>query len=710
MNESSSTALDIPRPRMAHVPVDPPAPPPAPVFDFRYLRSIIRRRLPLIGLITLAAAAIAYLVSEMTPQSYTARASILLDTPSVNAFGSDEVFGAMGTSSPVVESQIQLLRSPYLLSEVVNRLGLDERDDFMNPPQTELGALVSEWMPRFGAAEEAIEVAPTSADRFQLAIEQLRSNLSVTRSGLTLVLDISYSSTDPELSAEIANGVAAAYIDGQRSNRQNTAGRAAEWFDERMAELNLRAIEAEQQIAAFQTGSRVRLQDEIRLNALRGDLQDTVSARLEARDRLRGLTSGGFEATEADIAAARDALGEAEVAEAAAREAFRAAITGSDEAGSVASPQIRLRSLESEARIYRQLHDSYLESYLRMIQQQSFPSADALVISKATTPRYPSGFGTKRMMILAGALGLSLGLGAAFLRESGDRRLYTRERFASAIKAPVLGILPPKRYLRRSGLRGAGRLRIRMLHRLRPTEDISERVPGSPRRLSLAKIPPLMRATAEYPLSVYSETMRRTKVAIDQRVAGTVSMVGFVSAETDIGRSIAAFNYAQMLALGGARTLLIDLDWNAAQLTRAVTPTAKRGLADLTAEQPAPITEADLWFDERTGMAFLPNRSLARDVALDPAVFDVDRLRLLLSRERSFEHIVLDLPHLTQSAEAAALSDLITGFVVVARWGRTDTVVLDRAIEQSGMPRGKIAGGVLDGATARRLRRYGATG
>src|SRR5262249_56327929 len=75
-----------------------------------------------------------------------------------------------------------------------------------------------------------------------------------------------------------------------------------------------------------------------------------------------------------------------------------------------------LKDLNSSAQIRRSLYETLLQRSTEMIQQQSFPRAEARVIAEASPPLEKSD--PKTLLVLGGAatLGLVGGLAAAFAR------------------------------------------------------------------------------------------------------------------------------------------------------------------------------------------------------------------------------------------------------------------------------------------------------
>ena len=90
--------------------------------------------------------------------------------------------------------------------------------------------------------------------------------------------------------------------------------------------------------------------------------------------------------------------------------------------------QIRLRELESSARSYRELYDSFLKRNSEQVQQQSMRFSEARLISPAHRPLEKSSPRTLFSLAIAAFGGAFLGLGVAAFREMCDRVFRTREQ------------------------------------------------------------------------------------------------------------------------------------------------------------------------------------------------------------------------------------------------------------------------------------------
>src|SRR5262249_51868108 len=79
--------------------------------------------------------------------------------------------------------------------------------------------------------------------------------------------------------------------------------------------------------------------------------------------------------------------------------------------------QVALRELESSALTYRELYDNFFQRYMESIQQQSFPIAEARVISRASRPLERSYPRTVLILAISGIGGIALGFSLAILRD-----------------------------------------------------------------------------------------------------------------------------------------------------------------------------------------------------------------------------------------------------------------------------------------------------
>lgn len=749
----------------------PEGPQTEPVLDLRFLFGVMRRQLWLIVATVVVAVAIALVLFSMTPPTYESNARVVLDSPRLDPFGDEAIFTGIGQDNPEIESQMQVIRSEYTLAQVVERLDLDDREGFLSSYQTPFRLWMSTQIDNlralvFGLADEDEELVGDEGSRVAAAVDKLRDNLSVTRVGLTYVLNLSYTSNSAQLSADIANGVAEVFIQERINQRQESANDASGWFVERVAELNAQALEAERRVSEFRAANGIveasntsRLNEQQladlsgqltsvlrdaeasrakmeQLNAIVADARTDqplpsglssppLNAMFERRqqlviDRLRFEQENGVDHPATVDVVGRiasldteiesevrnllaQAVAEHEAALLRVRDAqarYDGAIGGAQQ---LSQSQIQLQALESEASVYRTLHDEYLQNYLQTIQQQSFPAAEARIIQTAMPADYISSPRLSLMVLIAGTIGLASGVAMAFGAEFMDRRIRSRAQLAAATSLPNLGVLPSANSESRSKMKWRHQPTFTVQSKRKPSDIQYHDLPVAATSLVPAAF---MTRTIDDPVSSYAETLRKLRAEVERETSSSGNTVAFISDTTSTARSVAAVNYAEMLALGGARTLLIDLNWHQAFLSETLSPAATMGLADYIVGG-YQNKSAGLWTDERTGLQFLPNRSLEKQTALDPSIFDTERLKTAIERlSEPFRYIVIDMSSLADSSDASAVADRIDAYVVVASWGETHSGKLEAELSRATIPREKLVGTVLANVDMRQLAKY----
>jgi polysaccharide biosynthesis transport protein len=94
------------------------------------------------------------------------------------------------------------------------------------------------------------------------------------------------------------------------------------------------------------------------------------------------------------------------------------------------------------------------DSLNRLHSLSALASSDSRVIARAEPPTSPSNLGLKQILALAGILGLALGLLAALVVESMDKRIADVATFEREYRLRALTVIPQKSF-RRHGARSA---------------------------------------------------------------------------------------------------------------------------------------------------------------------------------------------------------------------------------------------------------------
>ena len=225
-----------------------------------------RRRIVVAALLAALALGIVYLA--VTKPTYTAEASILVDTRDTRATNLDSVLPGIGADSAAIASQVSVIQSRDVLGAVFDAEGLATDPEFA---QTGLTSKLLAWL---GIAPPAGRDAIYG--RFQ-------DQVSVQREGLTYVIDISFKSHDPEKAARIVNAIVARYqarLAGEQANANEAVNGL---LSGKIGSLQDDVAHAERAVVDFKTTHHIF--DATTGGTLQSQIDQTTTQLLAAQDQ-----------------------------------------------------------------------------------------------------------------------------------------------------------------------------------------------------------------------------------------------------------------------------------------------------------------------------------------------------------------------------------------------------------------------------------------
>ncbi|CCD95548.1 putative exopolysaccharide polymerization protein, ExoP-like [Bradyrhizobium sp. ORS 375] len=354
--------------------------------------------------------------------------------------------------------------------------------------------------------------------------------------------------------------------------------------------------------------------------------------------------------------------------------------------------EISIRELETSAKGYRTLYDTFLQRYMGSVQQGSFPITKARVISAATPPKKKSK--PKSIIVLAIGLlgGLAFGGGLGLLRELRDRSFRTTNQVEDRLRLPCLSVVP----LLKHG-------EVNRITSRTAADGVNKTAAESSERL-VSRGSGTCWAASAMPSSRFAESIRSLKVALDQDPNRTSRKVfGLTSALPNEGKSVIAASLAQSIAGSGKRVIVVDCDLRNPSLTASLAPDAGTGIADVVSG--ARQLEDTIWTDAVTRLHFLPGKGAARRDTCD--ILANDEMRKLFERLReTYDYVIVDLPPLAPVVDARAISGMLDSFVLVVEWGRTPAEVVEHALNTAPNVYDALLGVVLNKTDMKALSRY----
>jgi polysaccharide biosynthesis transport protein len=633
--------------------------------------AMFRRRWLTLALVTAGLFAVAAVLIMLITPKYEAMARVQID-PSRDPLASAQAEG-QSLASEAIETEVTVLNSLSLAQEVVRRLNL------ANDPEYTKGLDGGSGAERLTGDARAAEVA-----------SRVQRGLSVRRDRLTYVIDVAFTAKNANKSANVANAFAEAYLDTKVGSRVGTAERQAAFFRRQLSQLAAEVRAADTAVAQYRaahgitegTGSSTIVDQQIA--PLSTQIATAEAAAAEARSNLNAaraqIASGGLDSVaevrsspvisdlrrqRAEVlrnlgeiqsrygekhpesikvreqlagldtqirAEAQRAVSSLEAA-ARAADAQVASLRGSlrglqREQARDTRAGVQAQSLEQDAATKRAQYEKLSQMSLESTQGARSQIASASIIDRATPPTRPSWPNRPLLLALALLVALSVGFATIVVQQMLVSGLRSTEDFRGRFGLPVLAAVPQ--------IKG----------KASPAELIVER-----------------------PTSMFAEALRIARASILASRGGETppKVIAITSSLPHEGKTTTSLAFARVLALQGARTVLVDCDVRRASL-RLLTPGgSSAGLVELLAGS-AGLEQAAAP-DAIPGLDTIIVRE--PHFSADDAFAGQTMERLLDELRRRYDLVVLDLPPIIGLADGRYLAGLADAVVMAVKWDAT---------------------------------------
>jgi succinoglycan biosynthesis transport protein ExoP len=718
---------------------------------FAYALGIVRRQIAVVLLFAMLGTALGLAVFVRAVPTYTAMAKLLVDTHKIDvlqqsAISSEMPIGSMGA----MESQIELLRSDEVALSVIKKLRLAEDPRFVGDGKPGIvRGLIYRYFPVLMPKQTPL----SDADRMARALSIFKKSLTVDRVGAAFAIEVEFESTSPDLAAEVANDVADAYNDLQRTSESDAARQASDWLETRIPQLRAKSEAAQRAVVEYkteyniiETGSGQLIKDQ-RVADLNAKLNAARDETLKAKARLDQLASVGGTADSAAIANAligddgkNDVLSRLRNAyfDVTSRVAESSAKLGSNNPTIIslrdqktqlnAEIQEELQRLKQssksdhdaavsrEVEVRKEFDAAVLQS--QIANQAQVKLQDLEASARAYQDLYNTFLGRYNASLqqdvspVAGASVISPA--APPVEKDYKKTIKVAALFPVAGIALGLGFALMREFLAGRAFRTSksvqSRLRMACI-------GVLPKVGGGkrPRRLKRAQTNAAPRTlvrgdrvswtVVDYPFSRFSEGIRSIKLAIDMNTGSrSGKVIGFTSAIPNEGKSTVALAVGQLIARNGASVIVVDCDLRNPSLTRSVTQDAAGGIVELVTAEAS--VEDVVWKDPSTKMTFLP--AVPRSGPPDPPTLlaSVELKRIFELLRTLYEYVIVDLSPIAPVIDVCATTEFIDSYVLVIEWGRTTVDVIEHALRAAPDVSKSFIGAVLNKADIKELARY----
>lgn len=688
----------------------------APAIPLSHYLWILRRHLWKILLFVVACVAATYVTSKRLTPIYESSSVIDIDRQAPSGIiGQDSTrAGAPNDADQFLATQIKLIQSDAVLRPVALKYNL------LRPDQP--------------AAEPSAE-----ASERDLGAPVFLQRLKVTRPPNTYLLYIAYRSPDRQLAADVANAIAASYLEHTYNLRIRSSINLSHFMEQQLEELKAKMERSGMALAQFERELNLINPEEktnilsARLLQLNQDYTNAQSDRVRKEAAWNSMQSGSLEAAQvsgqgealvlltqklndarqrfAEISTtfganhpehhkAASQLAEVEKQFADTRRNiasrievdYRQSLNREEmlrhtveqtkaEYDKLNSRSFEYQQLKREADADKKLYEELVTKIKEAGINAGFQNDNIRVADGARPGRNPVFPNVALNLILAFLFSTVLAAGGAVLTDALDTTIRDPEQASRFLGTDVIGVLPAVKHAAQLNLSAAPPADAATPPRRRGETALANRHNGYPRKGYYRTI------------SGFAEAIRTLRNTILLRDLETpLRSLLVTSASPGDGKTTAAVHLAVAHAEQGRKTLLVDGDMRRPSVHRKFGLAGSTGLTNVLMGE-MEWNEAVVHIDGKPNLDILPAGPPSHQASdlIGPRMGE-----LLDEFAKHYQLVILDAPPLLGFAEPLQMATAVHGVLVISRAGETKRKAVSSVLAALNRLRANVVGVVLN--------------
>ncbi|WP_296747042.1 polysaccharide biosynthesis tyrosine autokinase [Mesorhizobium sp.] len=742
--------------------------------DVERLLGMAARQAKVVAVCAIIGVFLGVIYLQTTPKQYTSFSSVLIDEGLNKVVDDISAANVTVQTDATILSQIEILTSARLASVVVDKLKLDQNDDFMNPPQSALAKGVgllrgvityfrgssADDIPGIQNVDAATREAMIATARHDYAVLKLQTDLQAARSGRSNVINLGYQSTNPALATAITKTYAEAYLADQLNASFDATERAAVWLQGRLTELRQSSQTAAMEVEKFRAEHGLSANSDGQL--MSGKQLADLNAQLIIAQADTARASARYQQYKA-------------IVDSGSENAFNDSAIAADQPSSSVVIGLKTRYLAISKRL-QDVVASYGKDHpqaVALAKEKADVSAQIFGQLKQITESYRNDFQVAQARESKLRQQIAAAAGQSSVDNESQVKLRELDQQAQALATLYQTFLSRYQEASQQQTFPVGKVRIIS----DATMPLTASSPRTLRVVALSLVLGLMLGAGFGGLNEFNERFFRTGEDVRDRVGlkflGYLPVIGGgkardtkpddLPADSKVTSLSAAEKRARMRAsIDAPASMFAETLRNAkiafdvvmeGQGSRVIgvisvlpgegKSTVAANLAGLLAANGAKtlLIDGDLrnpglsrslgmeadeglmeavvngqtWqsvgkVDRQTKLAIIPAVLRGQFSHTSELLGSAGMRRFIENAKETFEYIIVDLPPLGPVVDAKAFAPLVDGFVLVAEWGRTPRAMVRSTLESEPYIANKVVGAVLNKVNLKKLAKYGSLG